>query len=401
MFRKTISILIQGMFLFPAIAISQGTGFWIRGELTVDMAAMNLLSSVSENPELPFTVNVYREDSERIPEYVKRIRRGTFEELFPLSIPDTFFVMRALHDLGLISAKDLTVTREKLNNLRAQDGSPILKGIVITVTTKKKRYYYEMKEVDRLVAELQFNQALDLLDQIKVEYVPEGNEFIYRILQRWVEIIDAAFSHGKDLHEFQFRYVENFEEGGFAFNLSSTQKYKLLLQYIRALRKSHYKPTRRMATGQSISDMVGEAFTPCIDAFLDTGKDKKEATSIAMEYFGYLNDSEQYLKMVDIGGKYFDFVDFPEQNLMNYQREAVVKALVYMGDALASGTDMNSYTKTEYIDYHKDSTNVRESWNTYITFFNKWKYLFPKNSKKLISRRMRRYYEWGSTLLNS
>jgi hypothetical protein len=386
----------------PTIGISANSGFFVKGELTLTIPARQLLQSVTENPNVRFTIYVYRENPAGDLAYTKaNIAEGRFEFPIPLSIPETDLFLRALHQRGLISTTDVRLTRAELEKLRNQSGNPILQGIVLTITTLTERYHHEMGKVDSLVHKLDFDQAIITLDLIQKEFLPAGEAFIYRVLQRRVEVLQAAFEHGIYVQEFDLPFLREFSEGQPAAALSPTHKYKLLLQYIRALRRSPYKATWRMSSGQSIADIVDEAFSQCIKAFLETDKDPKEATSIATEYLDHLNDTERYLKLVEIGGKYFDFVGFPEYNMKNYQIMAVVKTLVAMGDALAKGTNLNSYTVTEYLDEVKESSDAQKAWKTFMKYLERWKYFFPSGGTGLPSRRMHRYYEVGKLVIGS
>lgn len=394
-------VLLAFVMLYRPIVVSANSGFFVRGELTLTIPARQLIKNISENPTEPFTIYVYRENTTNPPVYTKDINLGRFEFPIPLSIPQTELLLRALHSHGLISTADVVLTRTELDKLRTQGGSPLLQGIVITITTMTERYYREMKNVDALVNKLEFHEALTLLKEIREQFLPVGDEFLYRVLQRRVEIIHSAFVHGKILDELDLPFVQEFSESSPAAALSATRQYKLLLQYIRAIRRSPYKSTWRMSTGKSIADTVEEAFTNCIHLFLETDKDPKEAAGLAQEYLNQLNDTERYFKLVEIGGKYFDFMQFPEHNLKDYQRRSIVATLVAMGDALAKGTKLNSYITTEYINEVKESADAQKAWKTYMKFLERWRQFFPDGSKKLVSQRVHRYYGVGKRVIDS
>jgi hypothetical protein len=393
-------LLLTFLLFYPTIGFTDNSGFYVKGEVTLTIPARKIFQKVTENPNEPFTIYVYRELPGRPIATTKKVTLGNFEFQI-LSIPETDLLLRALHSRGLISATDVVLTRAELEKLRTQRGNPIVEGIVLTITTLTDRYYVEMKKLDNYVNELDFDQAFAQLELIKDDFLPDGQSFIYRVLQRRVEVLQAAFMHGVFVHEFELPFVREFSENGIAVTLPSTHKYKLLLQYIRAMRRSPYKSEWRMSNGKSIADINGEAFSLCIKAFLDTDQDPKEATIIAEEYLDFLNDTKQHLKLVEIGGKYFDFVNFPNYNLENYQRKAVVRTLVAMGDALAKGTYLNSYTESQYLDEVIDSIDAQKAWKTYMKYLERWNYFFPSDSKKLISRRIRRYYGVGKRVIGS
>lgn len=398
MLYRNILFLLAFMLVFRATSILATPGFFVQGELTLTIPARQLLKKISENPKDPFTIYVYQENSTKPPAYTKDIELGQFRFPIPLSIPETDILLRALHGDGLISTKDVILTRAELENLRNQRGNPLLQGVVITITTLTERYFREMQTVDTLVNELRFHEALVLLKEIQEQFLPAGNEFLYRVLQRRVEIIHSAFMHGKILEELDLPFVHEFSEGFPAATLTPTQQYKLLLQYIRAVRKSPYKPTWQMSTGDRISDIVDEAFTKCIHSFLQTDRDPKEAAGLAQEYLNHLSDTNKYFKLVEIGGKYFDFMHFPEHNLKDYERKSIVVTLVAMGDALALGTNLNSFTTTEYVDEVKESSEAQKAWKIYMKHLEGWKKFFPSNSNKIVSRRVNRYYSVGKSI---
>ena len=75
--------------------------------------------------------------------------------------------------------------------------------------------------------------------------------------------------------------------------------------------------------------------------------------------------------------------------------------LVAMGDALAKGTNLNSYTVTEYLDVVKESSDAQKAWKTFMKYLERWKYFFPSGGTALPSRRMHRYYEVGKLVIGS
>lgn len=392
--------LLSCLLLNPALGICHASGFYVTGELALTIPAQRVLETVKERPNEPFTIYVYTEHATLDPAYTANIKEvGRFTTLVPLNIPDTYLVLRALHKLGLISAEDFTLTQIDLAKLKDQKGSVQLKGIVITITTLIERYNKEMKEVNKFVAKMNFDQAFALLDRIQSGYLPAGEEFLYRVLQLRLQIMHAAFKHGKDVEASAMHFIQHFSEGKYAATFSPERKYTLLLQYIRALRSSPYKLTKLTATGDTIGDIIGKAFEECIAAFIQTDRDPKMAIPLANEYFDYLNDTGKHYELVENAGKYFDFANLPERHLKAYQRKMVVRTLIAMGHAIAKETELISYAPDEYITTIKVSDDAKRAWKTYMKYLTRWQYFFPEGSSNMNSRCVHRYYVIGQNVL--